>query len=101
MANDEIEVEVIYALPTEQVVVRVKLPAGATVEAAIAASGLMQRYPQIASGPLCAGVFGKIAKPDTPVKAGDRVEIYRALTVEPKEARHRRARIKNSIKSNT
>jgi|SRR5688572_22003041 len=101
MAADEIEVDVVYALPTEQVVVRVKLPAGATVEAAIAASSLIQRYPQIASEPLCAGVFGKIAKLDTPVKAGDRVEIYRMLTVDPKEARRRRAKIKNSIKSNT
>jgi len=92
-----IEVEVVYALPHEQVVARVELPAAATVQTAIVHSRLLDRYPGIAkdiqqSGNI--GVFGKPATLDTPLKAFDRVEIYRTLTVDPKEARRRRARLR-------
>lgn len=94
MAAVEIAVEVVYALPHEQAVVRVTLPAGANVQAAIDASGLMMRYPGMAQTPLCAGVFGKIVALDTPLAEGARVEIYRPLTVDPKDARRRRAKTK-------
>jgi putative ubiquitin-RnfH superfamily antitoxin RatB of RatAB toxin-antitoxin module len=98
---DDIEVEVVYALPEARAPVRVTLSAGATVQAALTASGLAQRFPQMMQGPLRVGVFGKLVSLDTPLKSGDRVEIYRPLTVDPKEARRRRAAIKKSIKSNT
>lgn len=94
MAADDITVEVVYALPAEQVVVRLSLRAGATVEQAIGVSGLTQRYAQIAQAPLRVGVFGKRVALTTPLNAGDRVEIYRALTADPKEARRRRAKTK-------
>jgi putative ubiquitin-RnfH superfamily antitoxin RatB of RatAB toxin-antitoxin module len=37
------------------------------------------------------GIFGKAVKADQPLQAGDRVEIYRPLQVDPKEVRKRRA----------
>jgi uncharacterized protein len=98
---DDIEVAVVYALAAEQALVQVTLPPGATVQAAIAASGLASRYREITQTPLQVGVFGKRVTLDTPLRGGDRVEIYRPLTVDPKEARRRRAIIKKSIKSNT
>jgi hypothetical protein len=56
---------------------------------AIAASRLAERHPGIDLTRL--GIYGKAAKPETPVSDGDRVEIYRRLALDPKEARRRRA----------
>lgn len=92
--RNEITVEVVYALPQEQQLARVTLPRDATVEAAIRQSGLLQRHPEIDRHPISAGVFGHRVALDAPLKHGDRVEIYRALTVDPKEARRRRAALR-------
>lgn len=94
-AKAEIAVEVVYALPAEQRVVRLQLEPGATVKQAIALSGLLKRYPEIDATSLRAGVYGRLAALDYRLAAGDRVEIYRPLTVDPKDARRRRASIKN------
>jgi uncharacterized protein len=77
------KVEVVDARPGAARVVKVDLPAGATVRDALAASGLEGNT---------AGIFGKRAALDQPLKDGDRVEIYRPLAIDPKEARRRRAR---------
>ena len=97
----EIEVEVVYALPAEQTVTQLRLAAGATVLQAIQQSGLLVRYPQITLATARVGVFGKIVALDAPLSAGDRVEIYRPLTVDPKEARRRRVKLRISKKSET
>jgi len=89
---DTLEVEVVYALPTEQVLLTVRVPAQATVAQAIRASGILERYPDIDPARTKVGVFGKIVKPDARLSAGDRVEIYRPLTVDPKEARRQRSK---------
>ena len=92
-----IEVEVVYALPHEQVLVRVSLAPGANVDAAIRLSGLTVRYPEINERLAVAGnvgIFGKAVTLDYLLRALDRVEIYRALTVDPKEARRRRVRLR-------
>ena len=86
-----IEVEVVYALPNEQTLLRVRVAAGATVAQAIAISGLRERYPDVADRAPRVGVWGKFVSGDTVLQAGDRVEIYRPLAVDPKEARRRRA----------
>jgi len=87
-----IRVEVAYALPGEQVLVALELPGGATVGDAIKASGLAQRFPGIDPGRCAAGIFGQVTNPGTVLQEGDRVELYRPLVAEPKEARRRRAR---------
>ncbi len=97
----EFDVEIVYALPAEQRVLRLRVLRGATVEQAIHQSGLLQRYAEINIATARVGVFGRMVALNTPLKVGDRVEIYRALTVDPKEARRRRARIKNLIKTNS
>jgi putative ubiquitin-RnfH superfamily antitoxin RatB of RatAB toxin-antitoxin module len=91
---DIVRVEVIYALPGEQVALEVELPAGATVGEAIAASGILARFPEIGLNQAAVGVFGERCALDAPVSHGDRVEIYRRLQADPKEARRRRARRK-------
>jgi len=85
--------EVVYATPQEQVVVPLALPAGATVLDALRASQLQQRFAEIGSAPTV-GVFGKVVTPGHRLEAGDRVEIYRELLADPRNARRARARIK-------
>ncbi len=86
-----VNVEVAYAKPEEQAIVTLTMPEGATVEAAIKASGLLERFPEIALSELKAGIFGEVCKLDQPVKEADRIEIYRPLIHDPKDARRQRA----------
>ena len=86
-----VNVEVAYAKPEQQVIVTLAMQEGATVEAAIKASGLLELFPEIAASEFKAGIFGVVCKLDQPVREGDRIEIYRALLHDPKEARRQRA----------
>ena len=97
----EFDVEVVYALPAEQMVLRLRVVQGATVELAIHQSGLLQRYAEINIAIARIGVFGRMVLLNTLLKAGDRIEIYRPLTVEPKEARRRRVKLKNFNKTDS
>lgn len=84
-------IEVCYALPGEQALVKLRVAEGATLRAAIERSGLLRRFPQIDLAVARVGVFGKLRDLDARVEDGDRVEIYRPLHADPKEARRRRA----------
>lgn len=81
-----IRVDVVCAGAGTVAAVSVELPAGATVRDALDASGMST------SGAV--GVFGKVVGAQTPLKDGDRVEIYRPLAADPKEQRRRRAAAK-------
>ncbi|MCP2084636.1 UNVERIFIED_ORG: putative ubiquitin-RnfH superfamily antitoxin RatB of RatAB toxin-antitoxin module [Paraburkholderia sediminicola] len=85
-----LSIEVCYALAGEQALITVDLPEGATLQQAIEASGILQRYPQIDLGMQKVGVFGKLKPLDTVLADHDRVEIYRPLLVDPKLSRQRR-----------
>lgn len=89
---EQITVNVVYAEPERQVVCRVTLPVGSTVMRAIEASGITQAVAGLVIDPERLGVFSRKAAPDQVLGEGDRVEIYRPLTLDPKEARRRRAR---------
>lgn len=88
---EQISVEVVYPLPQEQEVFKVRMPAGCSVRQAIEASGIMQKYPEIDLNKHKVGVFAKLAKLDAPLRDRDRVEIYRPLIADPKEVRKQRA----------
>lgn len=92
MADDSlerIEIEVAVAWPELQVLVPLTLTAGATVADAIAASGLESRFPNLEIHPDRLGVFAEKRSLDDELRSGDRVEIYRPLKVDPKEARRK------------
>jgi uncharacterized protein len=72
--------------------VSLSMPVGATVADAVHASGLMQRHPMLALASLRIGVWGKLRQPADALRDHDRVELYRPLTVDPKEARRLRYR---------
>lgn len=84
-------VEVAYAQPEVQTVLCVDLPPGSTADEAVRRSGILARHPEIAWPGAPIGVFGRRVEPDRMLSDGDRVEIYRPLTLDPKEARRRRA----------
>ena len=86
-----IEVEVVFALPDEQDLVTVAVPAGATLVDAVTRSGICERHPEIDLDVNKVGVFGKASRLDAQLSAGDRVEIYRPLIADPKAARKKRA----------
>jgi len=91
MAHAEVgrvEIEVVYAEPDRQVVIALSLEKGATVGNAIARSGIAAEVPDVASRRL--GIFSRIVTPNAVLQDGDRVEVYRALLVDPKDARRRR-----------
>lgn len=90
----EIAVEVAYALPERQCILALKLPAGTTMLDAAERSGIARVFEGLDLVTAKMGIFGKaVADPRRHVLAdGDRVEIYRPLTVDPKEARKARAR---------
>jgi putative ubiquitin-RnfH superfamily antitoxin RatB of RatAB toxin-antitoxin module len=87
-----IRVEVVYALPQEQVVVSLQVDSGTTLAQAIECSGLLERYPEIDLSRNRVGIFGKLVDLDATLRDRDRVEIYRPLLADPKEARRRRAK---------
>ena len=86
-----VNIEVVYAEASRQLVRRVVVPAGSTVMQAIEASGLTREVAGLVVDPARLGIFSRKATPDQVVGEGDRVEIYRPLTLDPKEARRRRA----------
>ncbi len=83
-------VGVCYAEVDRQLWMRLEVPVSSTIEEAIKLSGVLKLYPEINLGSQKVGIFGKIAALDTPVKEGDRVEIYRQITVDPLTVQRRR-----------
>ena len=75
----------------EAVEVSLDLPLGSTLLDAARASGLLERYPGIDISSLAVGIWGRIRTLDTLVGEGDRIEIYRPLLIDPKQARRLRA----------
>jgi uncharacterized protein len=86
-----IEVSVIYAQRERQVVCTLRLDDGARVEDAIAASRLLEQFPEIDLTKNRVGIFGRLSSLDGVLQAGDQVEIYRPLRADPKDARRQRA----------
>lgn len=85
-----IAIEVAYAEPGRSFLRRCDLEAGATVADAIAASGLEREF-AIDATALAVGIWSKPVPRETRLNEGDRVELYRPLKIDPKEARRRRA----------
>lgn len=92
-------VTVALAIPGRQEVIDLDLARGASVADALAAADLAARFPGIDLGALDAGVWGVRVPRETRLREGDRVELYRPLEADPKEARRRRARPRTSPRS--
>jgi len=86
-----ISVEVACALPARQRVVRLSLATGTTAREAVRASGLGAAFPDLDLERCQLGIYGRVVPDEHVLAEGDRVEIYRPLLADPREARRRAA----------
>jgi hypothetical protein len=84
-------VEVVFALADKQELLAVELPDGSTVGTAIDKSRIARQFPDVEFDALQVGVWGKPTARSHVVKEGDRVEIYRPLEMDPRDARRLKA----------
>lgn len=89
--QQSIRVEVVLAMPDRQELVVLEVTTGSTLADAITQSGLPEMFEDFELDPTRVGIFGQKASPDQVLRDGDRVEIYRPLIADPKEARRQRA----------
>jgi uncharacterized protein len=89
--SERIHVDVVYALPHRQSIVKLAVAAGTTAEVAVELSGLRRRHPEITSRPLHCAIFGRPVEGSRVLGEGDRVEILRPLLIDPKETRRQTA----------
>ena len=90
MIGATIAIEVVFALPGRQTLLRFRVEPGTTVGAALAASGIVALHPEIDLVTQRVGIFGHFVGREQVVVTGDRIEIYRQLSAEPKASRHAR-----------
>jgi putative ubiquitin-RnfH superfamily antitoxin RatB of RatAB toxin-antitoxin module len=84
-------VEVAYATPLKQSIVRLEVPRGCTVAQAIERSAIREQFPDMTVDADAVGIFSRKVNLDQELREGDRVEIYRPLIADPKESRRERA----------
>ncbi|MDH3647403.1 MAG: RnfH family protein [Gammaproteobacteria bacterium] len=91
--SDEVvlDVEVAYALPDRQLIVPLQVPQGTTVLEAALLSGIADEFEGLDPQQCKIGVFGQVVNPNQPLRTGQRVEIYRPLKADPREARRQLA----------
>lgn len=92
----QLHCEVAYARPDRQWVIPVALPEGATAIDALRASQLAAQCPEVVPERATLGVFGKVVAADHRLRDGDRVEVYRPLECDPREARRARTKAARS-----
>lgn len=91
-----IRIEVAYALPGRQEVLGLEVEEGCTLKEAILKSGILERFDEIDIERDATGIFGQIMPDNQILRDGDRVEIYRALTADPRIARRVRSKNKTN-----
>ena len=90
--SESIHIEVAYALPDKQRIVKLDVPSGTTALQAVSMSQLDEVFDDLVVGPdIKLGVWGKAVTGDRVLAMGERVEIYRPLLIDPKEVRKARA----------
>ncbi len=87
MADGPLQIELCYAAPDAQTRISIIVPVGTTIEAVV-----QQALPHLDLSQHRVGIYGKLKTTDTVLRDGDRVEIYRPLLADPRDARRRRAK---------
>ena len=90
-------IEVVFALPDRQELISLTVDPATTVERAITQSGLSEMFPDENLSTCQAGIWGKPVDRDQPLKDGDRLELYRPLEMDPRDARRHLAAIGGSM----
>lgn len=92
------KVEVAYATPEKQTIIALDVVEGTRALEAVHQSGIADVFPEIDPDSNAMGIFGKVIKSpaEHPLREGDRVELYRPLKIDPKQARLNRAKKKSA-----
>ena len=90
-------IEVAFALAERQELIGLEVPSGTTVEMAIDQSGIAALFPEQDLSACQTGIWGKPVPRDRLLKDGDRVELYRPLKIDPREARRKLAALGQSM----
>lgn len=85
-----LEIEVVYGLPDKQVLKKMNVQNGCTAREAVCQSGLDEIFSELDLQTAPLGIFGKSVKDEMLLRDKDRIEIYRPLLIDPKEARRKR-----------
>jgi putative ubiquitin-RnfH superfamily antitoxin RatB of RatAB toxin-antitoxin module len=93
----DLGVTVVYCPDESSISIALRLPAGSTVADAIACSRLLAQRTELELNSLRVGIFGERAELSSALHDGDRVEIYRPLRVDPKEARRQKAVLRRRV----
>ena len=88
------KIEVAYGTAQRQFLQVLEVDEGTTAREAVALSGVQAEFPDADLRHAKLGIFGKVVKDDTVLRDKDRVEIYRSLLIDPKEARRLRVQSK-------
>jgi putative ubiquitin-RnfH superfamily antitoxin RatB of RatAB toxin-antitoxin module len=91
MSAEKLHIELVYALPHEQTLLKFEVPVGTTIAQGVKLSGILNKHSEIDPVKSKFGIFGKLSKADTVLREMDRIEIYRPLIADPKEVRRKRA----------
>ncbi len=83
------QISITYAEASKQQWIELDVDEEITAIEAIQLSGLLERFPEIDLEVNKFGIFGKVIKPQHPLKQGDRVEIYRPITADPETVERR------------
>ena len=89
--ENEIVIEIAVALASTQALIEITLAEGSSVGAALELSGIYERFADQGLRTLAVGIWGQLVEHDRIVKNGDRIELYRRLEIDPREARRRLA----------
>lgn len=87
----DLNIECVYALPEEQALFSIQVSDGATVAEVLNLAEVRQRVPAAELARATVGIWGRVVDREQRIKSGDRVEIYRSLQMDPREARRQLA----------
>ena len=96
--RQNIHVEVVLAMPERQELIALEIATGSTVADAITQSGLVEIFEGFELDLAKVGIFGQKIDSEQVLRDGDRVEIYRPLIADPKDARRRNAELQKAAK---
>lgn len=93
MNSNKINIEIAYASESDQELIKLELDSGTTAIQAIKNSKLLQMYPEINPDECQLGIYSKKIDGNAVLQNNDRIEVYRALKISPKESRRLRAEL--------
>jgi putative ubiquitin-RnfH superfamily antitoxin RatB of RatAB toxin-antitoxin module len=92
LTDSPLQIEIAYAEPQRGIVKILRLPPGSSVADALRVAALDADFAGVDFATAPFGIFGRAARADQALQEGDRIEIYRPLAADPKEARRERAK---------